>query len=200
MTSGPDLGAYRFSALIFDCDGTLADTAPVHYLAFSTAIRTCGAEMPRSWYYARLGVSRRELFEEFMTEHGIMFDADVVAAHSMRVYQDNIHQVKEVKLVGQLARAQAERVPMAVASGGQRVAVEATLRAIGLRPLFQHVVTVEDVGRGKPSPDLFLLAAGRMEVEPTVCLVFEDSDEGLEAAHRAGMAAIDVRPLLGRDR
>lgn len=197
MTKSLDLSDRRYSALIFDCDGTLADTAPVHYLAFSTATKAVGKEMPKAWYYDRLGASRHELFEQFMREHGVTFDAAAVAEHSMKIYQDNIDRIMEVGLVAQVARDHHGQISMAVASGGQRAAVEATLKAIGLRSLFQHVVTVEDVAKGKPSPDLFLLAARLMGVEAHLCLVLEDSAEGLEAAHLAGMNSIDVRPLIG---
>ena len=191
-----DLSSHRFDALIFDCDGTLAQTAPVHYAAFSAATAAFGPPMPEAWYYARLGISRRELLEEFQAEFGVTLDLEAVAEHSTRLYRGNVGAVREVAIVAAVARRYAGRVPMAVASGGQRPLVEATLAAIGLRALFDPVVTVEEVAEGKPAPALFLEAARRMGVAPAGCLVFEDSDEGLEAARRAGMAAIDVRPLV----
>jgi len=86
---------------------------------------------------------------------------------------------------------------MAVASNGQRSVVERTIETIGLRSLFHTIVTLDDVEIGKSAPDLFLLAAERMGVAPDECIVYEDSDAGLEAARRAGMRSIDVR-ILGR--
>ena len=82
---------------------------------------------------------------------------------------------------------------MSVASNGVRANVEATLVGTKLRSLFDYVVTADDVKHGKPAPDVYLEAARRMQVDPASCVVFEDSDEGLEAAHRAGMRGIDIR-------
>lgn len=194
-----DLGTYRFKAIIFDCDGTIADTADVHHRAFDSAFREHGLEMPDSWYRPRTGLSRGKLFSAFQQEHGVSFDEARMAARSEEIYQDNLEHVRENGFVADIARDQAGKVPMAVASAGQKAVVEATLRVIGLRGLFSHVVTVEEVAHGKPAPDLFLLAARKLGMAPADCLVFEDSNEGLEAAHRAGMEAVDVRPFtIGR--
>ncbi|MDX2240088.1 MAG: HAD-IA family hydrolase [Leptolyngbyaceae cyanobacterium bins.302] len=106
--------------------------------------------------------------------------------------------MQEVEAVAAIARANQGNVPMAVASNGQRSIVEPTIKAIGLRSLFRAIVTLDDVEQGKPAPDLFLLAAERMGVLPYECLVYEDSDAGLEAARRAGMRWVDVRVLWQR--
>jgi len=106
-----------------------------------------------------------------------------------------IHQIQEVEAVTAIARSNAGKVPMAVASNGQRSIVEPTVETIGLRSLFHTIVTLDDAAAGKPAPDLFLLAAERMGVEPYKCIVYEDSDAGLEAARRAGMRWVDVRVL-----
>jgi HAD superfamily hydrolase (TIGR01509 family) len=106
-----------------------------------------------------------------------------------------LHQVKPIPAVAAIAQANYGVVPMAVASNGQRSVVESTIEAIQLRSLFNTIVTLNDVKLGKPAPDLFLLAAERMQVNPQECIVYEDSDLGLEAAERAGMRGIDVRSL-----
>jgi beta-phosphoglucomutase-like phosphatase (HAD superfamily) len=101
-------------------------------------------------------------------------------------------ELQEIEAITRIARENHGRVPMAVASGGPSEIVLATLRATGLRDLFDAVVTIEDVGRAKPAPDLFLEAARRLGVPPADVLVFEDTTEGLEAASQAGMQAVDV--------
>ena len=185
--------AEPFSALIFDCDGTLAETAPLHYHACSNAMATFGAVMPRPWYMARVGLSLVELMAAFEADFGVRLDPQAVRLAAVPFYAGGFAKVREVTAVTAVARRYAGRVPMAVASGGHRDNVENTLRALGLAGLFAAVVTIEDVGHGKPAPDLFLQAARRLRVPPAACVVFEDTDQGLEAARRAGMAARDVR-------
>jgi len=161
-TTLPEVSDPRTQALIFDCDGTLADTAPVHFLALEGAFHAIGHSISRDWYFDRLGLSRDDLFAAYRRDHAAAFDGDALARHCHALFHENLHAVREVALVAAVARENAGRRPMSVASGGQRPIVEATLGAIGLRPLFEHVVTVEDVTRGKPSPELFLLAARRI--------------------------------------
>lgn len=193
-----DLAGHDFDAVIFDCDGTLADTAPVHYRAFQTAFAAHGLDMKRAWYDQRVGLSRHLLFEAFARETGATFDAKAIAAESEEVYAAHLGDIRPIEPVAAIARRLHGKMPLAVASAGQRRIVEATLQTIGLRDLFPVIVTVEDVAHGKPAPDLFLLGAEKLGVAPERCLVLEDSDEGLEAARRAGAQPIDVRPALGR--
>ncbi|WP_327059440.1 HAD family hydrolase [Kitasatospora sp. YST-16] len=108
-------------------------------------------------------------------------------------YLDHLGAVTAIGPVAGLARESVGRVPLAVASGGTRRTVEATLRHLGLDGLFARVVTRDEVERGKPAPDVFLLAARQLGVEPAACVVLEDADSGLLAARRAGMAVVDVR-------
>jgi beta-phosphoglucomutase-like phosphatase (HAD superfamily) len=115
-------------------------------------------------------------------------------------FQAGLHLIEEINVIAEIARDWRGRVPMAVASNGRRRNVEATLRATKLLPLFDCIVAAEDVVHGKPEPDVFLEAARRMKVEPDQCVVFEDSDEGLEAAHRAGMRGIDIRDFYSPQR
>lgn len=194
MTSLLDFTAAQdFSALIFDCDGTLADTAEAHFRAFDKAFADQGLRMTKAWYFDRLGISRHQLYDQFETEFGVRIDRESLSDTSETLFHDHVAAVREVTEVAEVARHYRGRVPMAVASGGQGVLVRATLQSIDLIDLFDQIVTVEAVAHGKPAPDLFLLAAARLGAKPDECLVFEDSDEGLEAARRAGMAAKDVR-------
>lgn len=184
-----------YSALIFDCDGTIADTLPVHFQTWTAAFSKFGAELPQAWYHERTGLTAAEFIQAFNQHFGYRLDQSIVDAERQQHFSDLIHQVQEVQAVAAIARANYGNVPMAVASNGQRSVVEATLKAIKLGALFETIVTLEDVTAGKPAPDLFLLAAKRMGVSPDQCIVYEDSDGGLEAAQRAGMRGIDVRIL-----
>jgi beta-phosphoglucomutase-like phosphatase (HAD superfamily) len=132
---------------------------------------------------------------EYQTECGIVLNASAAVEEFNRAFRNAIETLfSEIGIVAEVARQHFRKVPMAVASGGTREIVEATLLATNLLGLFDAVVTIEDVqGRGKPAPDIFLEAARRLRVPPCECTVFGDSDEGIEAARLAGMTATDVR-------
>ena len=151
---------------------------------------------PWDWFVAHLGCSWPKIFEEYQKERGISLDAVLGLQEFNRAYRDAIDTLCEIEIVADVARRHFGRVPMAVASGGTGEIVEVTLLATNLLDLFEAIVTIEDVqGRGKPAPDMFLEAARRLRVPPNECTVFEDSDEGIEAARRAGMSATDVRSV-----
>lgn len=126
---------------------------------------------------------------------GYEFDSESVIAARQKHYRTLIHMIKEIQAIAEIVRTHYNRVPMAVASGGERSVLEETLDYIRLRSFFDTLVSINDVERGKPEPDIFLLASQRLGVAPEDCIVYEDSDGGLEAARRAGMRSIDVRIL-----
>lgn len=184
-----------YAALIFDCDGTLADTMPNHYRAWQEALRALGAEFTEQRFYELGGMPTDEIIRTINREGGYDLDVDQTHADKEQRYVEMLHSVVEVTAVAEIARAHHGKVPMAVASGGIRSVVERTLTATGLLPLFDAVVTADDVKHGKPAPDIFLRAAELLSVAPESCVVYEDGDFGLEAARRAGMRAVDVRVL-----
>jgi HAD superfamily hydrolase (TIGR01509 family) len=150
--------------------------------------------MSWDWFAAHLGCSWPQIFEEYQQECGISLDPADALKQFNRAYLDAIHTLSEIEVVAAVARRHFGKTRMAVASGGTRRIVRATLRAVKLFDLFDTIVTIEDVaGRGKPSPDMFLEAARRLHIQANECTVFEDSDEGIEAARSAGMTATDVR-------
>ena len=187
-----------FSALIFDCDGTLVDTAPAHFFAITEALKLQGHTMERDWYMARAGLTPDALLdaqEAAVAAAGkvLPLDRSTVFATYNDHFRAGLPLLREVEAVASLARAWHGKVPMSVASNGRLANVQASLRATGLLPLFDLIVSADDVARGKPAPDVFLEAARQMRVPPADCLVLEDSDEGLHAARAAGMRAVDVR-------
>ena len=185
-----------FDALVFDCDGTLVDSAEAHLYSLQQALAPLGLAMSPEWYHPRHGLGPEDLLDAYEAEFKVesLARADFYERVN-EAYHTSIHLIQEIKVVTDVAREWFGRVPMAVASNGVRKNVEATLIATRLRPLFYTLVTADDVEHGKPAPDVYLEAARRMRVRPERAIVFEDSDEGLEAARRAGMRAYDIRQV-----
>jgi beta-phosphoglucomutase-like phosphatase (HAD superfamily) len=184
-----------YSALIFDCDGTLADTMPGHFAAWVTALRASGGDITEERFYQNAGVTSAAIIEALNQDFGYALDVPKTVEVKEKMYVEGLHAIEEITAVADIARAHAGQVPMAVASGGLRSVVHATLDAIGLRSLFDAIVTAEDVVHGKPAPDIFLRAAELLGVAPKDCIVYEDGDPGIVAARAAGMRVVDVRVL-----
>ena len=189
------------AALIFDCDGTLADTMPIHYVAWVAALSEVGLTFPEEQFYAFGGMSTEKIIRILAEEqqvHGI----DVAALNQRKesMYLESLVHVQPIEVVTQVARRYHGTLPLAVGSGGERWVVEKTLRQIGLFELFATIVGADDTERHKPEPDVYLEAARRLNVNPDTCVVFEDTDLGLEAARRANMTGIDIRPWRLADR
>jgi len=183
-----------YSAIIFDCDGTLVDSTRLYFQAWNTLFKSHGTEMPWNWFAVHLGCSWPQILDEFQKTSGVLFAAAPALHDFNRASRDAINSLTEIEIVAEVARRHFRKIPMAVASGGTREIVELTLKTVRLLDLFDTVVTIEDVqGRGKPAPDMFLEAARRLNMSPGQCTVFEDSGEGIEAARLAGMTANDVR-------
>ncbi|MCL2640533.1 MAG: HAD-IA family hydrolase [Phycisphaerales bacterium] len=179
--------------LIFDCDGTLVDTMPIHLGAWDTVLQRYGKRVPKDFYYGLAGMPTVEIAKEFAKELGIVMDADEAAKAKEELYVSRLADCEPIHRVVEIARREKGWRKMAVASGGERWVVEKSLAVIGLAGLFDAIVGADDCVRGKPEPEVFLRAAERIGVEPSACVVYEDAEMGFRAARAAGMRVIDVR-------
>jgi beta-phosphoglucomutase family hydrolase len=183
----------NFGGYIFDCDGTLADTMPLHYRAWTRLVAELGGSFPKEMFYELGGKPTVQILGVLRDERGLKVgDVQEAAERKEEYFLEMIHEVKPIEAVLQIARRWHGIKPMAVASGGFRRQITQTLDALGIRPLFNAVVCVEDYARSKPFPDPFLEAARRLNVPPAECLVFEDSPLGVQAAEAAGMQYVFV--------
>jgi HAD superfamily hydrolase (TIGR01509 family) len=185
------------AGLIFDCDGTLADTMPAHYKAWTAMLGRFGIPFPEPRFYAMGGMPTASIIRVLAGEAGVVVtDVEAMVLEKEQLFLTHLEAVVPIRPVLAVAAAYRGKLPMAVASGGYRDTITRTLDRLGVRDWFDATVTAEDTMRHKPDPDVFLEAARRLNVEPAKCVVFEDTDIGLEAARRAGMPGIDVRPWV----
>jgi beta-phosphoglucomutase family hydrolase len=187
----------EIKGLVFDCDGTLADTMPLHWRAWQLIAQRHRLHFPKDRFYSLGGVPSRDILKMLASEQGLTLDAVAVAHEKEEAYLPLMSQVKPIEAVVRIARENYGRIPMAVASGGTQAIIAAVLEHLQIRQLFQAVVTNEMVTRQKPAPDIFLEAARRIGVDPKFCRGYEDTDLGLQAIRSAGMDAVDVRTLIG---
>ena len=183
-----------FSGYIFDLDGTLVDTMPLHYTAWESALRKAGLKgrLDENLFYELGGVPSRKVAALLGKRHGLELDPVAVYKDKEVAFMGSLAKLALITPVVEFARRVSGDHPVAIASGGTRDVVESTLAKTGLADLFPVVVTADDVEHGKPAPDMFLLAAKRMGVAPAGCLVFEDGQPGIEAAKAAGMKWVFV--------
>jgi HAD superfamily hydrolase (TIGR01509 family) len=177
----------RYAGYIFDCDGTLADSMPVHYSAWRDISRKYGAEIDEALFYSLGGVPTPKIVTILNEKFETLMDPEKVAHEKEELYVERMTAIQPIKEVCDFARDVAKFGKVSVASGGVLPVVTKTLEVIGFKDFFPVIVTAEQVVRGKPFPDMFLEAARRMRVNPGDCLVLEDSPAGFEAATAAGM-------------
>ena len=191
-----DIPPGDFDGYVFDLDGTLIDTMPLHFLAWSEAMKRAGLPVPLSedLFYSLGGVPTRRVAELFGEHYRHPIDADAVSHVKELLYLERIAQVERIEAVVAFAREVAKTKPVAIATGGQPEIAIPAIKAAGLDDIFKVVITPNDVppGRGKPEPDMFVLAAQRIGVDPKKCLAFEDAEPGIQAATAAGMKVVRV--------
>lgn len=180
-------------ALIFDLDGTLADTMPSHYKAWVEVANIYGFHFPEDLFYSLAGVPTFKIVGILNERFGKSMDPEETHDQKENAFIKYMDIVKPINPVLNLAIEHFGKLPMSVGTGGVPDVVKLTLEAIRADQYFDIVVTARDVKNFKPAPDTFLRCAELMKVDPQYCEVFEDSDLGIEAAQRAGMIATDVR-------
>lgn len=181
-------------ALIFDCDGTLAHTMPVHWEAWQEVTARHRVHFPEDRFYSLGGVPTRDIVRMLAAEQQRPdIDPIAFAREKEEAYFRRFDKIGPVPEVVAIAAEYRGRLPMAVASGGSRGAITRVLTHLGILDWFGAVVTNEDVVNQKPAPDIFLEAARRLGVDPRHCRAFEDTDLGMQAIRAAGMEAVDIR-------
>jgi HAD superfamily hydrolase (TIGR01509 family) len=189
-------GAFR--AYLFDCDGTIADSMPLHYIAWKKALGEWGCDFAEELFYRWGGKPVHEIIATLNQMHGLAMPVALVAERKEALYYEQLPNLKAVPEVQEQIEAQHGLIPLAVVSGSSRESVLNTLTALGLADRFDTIVGAEDYPRSKPAPDAFLVAAARLGMAPEDCLVFEDTTLGIEAATAAGMASVRVPSPMER--
>lgn len=186
---------HDFDGLIFDMDGTLADTMPTHFIAWSQSMAEHGLELTEERFYALGGVPANKIIALLAKEQGKVVDADAVAEAKEDLFLELLKDVQPVLPVKAIAEFHHEHMPMAIATGSPKWVAEKILKALGVRDWFGAVVGAECVENSKPAPDVYLKAAELIGVDPKRCHAFEDTQLGVEAAKNAGMLVVDIHTL-----
>ncbi len=180
-------------AILFDCDGTLADTMPAHYRAWLTVIEPHGIPFDEDRFYALGGRPTRDIVATLAGEAGLVIDIEQAAMLKEQGFLAQLDSILPIDPVVDVVRRCRGLVPMAVVTGGYQDVCRQILDCLGITDAFDTIVASEDTPRHKPDPDPYLEAARRLGARPERCVVWEDSGLGIEAARRAGMHWIDVR-------
>jgi beta-phosphoglucomutase family hydrolase len=186
----------EIKGLIFDCDGTLADTMPMHWRAWQEIATKYKLNFPEDRFYSLGGVPSPHILEMLSKEQNVELDPVAAGHEKENAYLPYLSAIQPVYAVVQIAKENYGKVPMAVASGGTQKIIVQVLEQLKILHLFKAVVTCEMVKLQKPAPDIFLEAARRIGIEPQFCRAYEDTDLGVQAIRSAGMEAVDVRVLL----
>ena len=181
-----------FRAYLFDCDGTIADSMPLHYEAWKMALAEYGCTYEEDLFYAWGGKPVRKIIADLNEMQGLNMPVDALAERKESFYHAQLHELKGIPDVLEHIEAQHGRIPFAVVSGSRRASVVGSLTALELMDKFDVLVCAEDYKHGKPAPDGFLMAAEKLGVRPEHCLVFEDTELGIQAATAAGMQSVLV--------
>jgi HAD superfamily hydrolase (TIGR01509 family) len=183
-----------FKAYLFDCDGTVADSMPLHYIAWREALAEWNCDFEESLFYAWGGMPVTEIISTLNKNHELKMPVEQVAQRKEQLYYENLPQLKPVPEVLEHIELSYGQIPFAVVSGSNRESVTASLKTLKLLDRFETLVCAGEYQRSKPDPEAFLIAAERLKVSAQHCLVFEDTEMGIQAATAAGMASVKVPP------
>lgn len=182
--------------IIFDCDGTLADTMPLHYKSWLAALGEHAPLFDEELFYACAGMPTRAIIELLNERFGVSIPVAETTVLKEDLFVPYLEEVAPIAQVEVVVKEYFGKMPLGVATGGIYENCLKTLEVLGLENCFAAIVTADDVEHGKPAPDIFLEAARRMGVAPQDCIVLEDGETGIVGAKAAGMRVIDVRPFV----
>ena len=181
-----------FRAYLFDLDGTVADSMPLHLVSWQQAVREHGGEFPEELFWQWGGIPLPRTVEMLNERFGYRLDPAQVVDRKEQLYLTMVDQVHPIAAVAAHVALQHGHLPMAIVSGSPRLTILRTLEALQLGDRFQAIVGAEDYVHGKPDPEPFLTAARLLDVPPAACLVFEDAEAGISSAKAAGMQWVRV--------
>jgi beta-phosphoglucomutase family hydrolase len=189
-----------FKAYLFDCDGTIADSMPLHYVAWNKTLSKWGCEFSEELFYAWGGMPVAEIIATLNKQQGLTMPVEDVSKLKEALYYEVLPELKAVPEVLEHIEASHGHIPFAVASGSTRESVTASLKLLGVLDKFDTLVCAGDYTKSKPDPEPFLIAAERLGVAPEDCLVFEDTEMGIQAATAAGMASVKIAQPWEREK
>jgi beta-phosphoglucomutase family hydrolase len=193
----------RAKGLIFDLDGTIADTMPIHFLAYKNMLSEFGIDFTPEVFLTMAGIPAIGTISRINEIYGTSLDAEKYGRLKEAEYEKIMYKMKPVEPVIAVIRKNFGKLPMAVGTGGYKRLAWKTIDILGLRQYFNILVTSEDIINHKPHPETFLKCAELMGVEPRFCQVFEDGRLGIQAALAGGMMAVDVtdyyKVSIGKD-
>jgi len=181
-----------FAAYLFDCDGTIVNSMPLHLVAWQKALAAHGCEYPEELFWAQGGLPTRQIVANLNKKYGLNMPIEETAHAKELLYFEMLPELTAVPEVLAQIEADHGRIPFAVVSGSIRDSVVKSLEILGLLDKFDVLVCAGDYQRGKPAPDPFLMAAQKLGVPPEKCLVFEDTDLGIQSATAAGMQSVRI--------
>ena len=187
-----------FKAYLFDCDGTIADSMPLHFIAWTKILSEWNCEFPEDKFYAWGGMPIVDILNTLNKEQGLNMPVPELMVRKEALYFELLHELQPIPEVLEHILESHGRIPFAVVSGSARDSVEKSLEALGILDKFDTLVCAGDYTKGKPDPEPFLLGAQRLGVAPEDCLVFEDTEMGIQSATAAGMASVKILQPLER--
>ena len=182
--------------LIFDCDGTLVDSMPLHMDAWKHAFLCVNEDYNQEYLDSKKGMKESDIIEIYNRDFHKNLDPEILVFIKHQYFNEHFKLLKPIKKIVDVVDENHKRLPMSVVSGSRRDIVHRELEFIGIKDKFDFILTADDKFKPKPAPDKFLEAARLMKLDPEDCLVFEDGDLGINAAKIAGMKTIDVRIIL----
>ena len=189
-----------FKAYLFDCDGTIVDSMPLHYVAWKKVLSQWGCDFGEELFYSWGGMPVAEIIAALNVRSGLAMPVDEVMRRKEAMYYEILPQLKAVPEVLEHIQTSYGKIPFAVVSGSTRDSVTRSLKMLGILDRFDTLVCAGDYTKSKPDPEPFLIAAERLGVKPEDCLVFEDTEMGIQAATAAGMASVKVRQPWEREK